>query len=438
MTRTSIFILAIMTWNLSSFAQESMTLFQAIQTGLENNYSIIIEKNNAAIAKNNNTIGNAGFLPVITGTATQNNTVTNTHQQKFDGTTNDISNAKNTSLNAGAQMTWTLFDGFSMFVNKNMLSVLQEMGETQARAIIDSTVAAIILNYYGIVQQQKMIQVLRDAVDLSLQRVKISEAKVSLGAGSQLDLLQSKVDLNADSTSLILELAAVQATKADLNNLLARKPEIPFIVVDTINLSYRITYDSLLAKSQQQNTDLLLARNNVDLSKLDLKNLRSERYPKLNFNAGYTYSQLSSQTGFLQSSRNYGPAYGFTATYTLFDGFNVNRSIHNAKIAMNSSEIQFKEVDLYVQSVLFKLWLDYTSNLQIVNLQTINQEVARENVDVAFEKYRLGSISDIDLRETQKKYIDAQYQLILSQFQAKQAEIQLQRVSGELFKSLGN
>jgi outer membrane protein len=368
-----VFSLILLSWGFTSVAQETMTLFQAIQTGLENNYSIIIVKNNANIAKNNNTIGNAGFLPDVGISAAQNNTVANTHQKKYDGTTNNISNAKNSTLNAGAQLTWTLFDGFSMFITKNMLGVLEDMGETQARAAIDSALSTIILNYYGIVQQQKMIQVLTDAVNLSMERKKIAEAKISLGSGSHLDLLQSTVDLNADSTNLIRALSDVLSTKADLNRLLARPPETPFEVTDTINLSFRITYDSLLAKAKDQNTDLLLARNNMDLSLLALKDTRSQRYPRLNFQAGYNYSRLNSQTGFLEYNRSYGPSYGLTATYTIFNGFNVNRSIRNAKISLNSSETQVKETDLDVNTNLFKLYLDYISNMQVVKLQLQNQ-----------------------------------------------------------------
>ncbi len=118
-----------------------------------------------------------------------------------------------------------------MFASKNMLDILEEMGETEARIAIENTLSSIILNYYGIIQQQKLIQVLEDAAALSMERKNIMEAKISLGAGSELQLLQSTVDLNADSINLISEMASMQKTMADLNRLLARNPEIRFIPV---------------------------------------------------------------------------------------------------------------------------------------------------------------------------------------------------------------
>jgi outer membrane protein TolC len=413
-------------------AQEVMTLQRAIEVGLQNNYAVMISRNDAQIAANNNTLGNAGFLPYIGLNAAQNNTFADTYQKQANDSVKDISDAKNRTLNAGVQLTWTLFDGVSMFVNKNMLNVLETMGETQARIELENTVSQIILGYYGILQQEKLVLVMQDAVALSLDRKNIMEARISLGAGSGQQLLQSTVDLNTDSINLIRAQAAVKQTRAEFNRLLALDPEIPFTLRDSITLDEPLSYDSLLASAGSLNPNLLIARQTLDLSELSLKNEQSARYPWLNLNAAYNYNQLNSETGFLKYNSSFGPSIGLTLTYPIFDGFNVNRAIKNAQIDISSSELQLKETDLGVRTDIFRLWTDYVTNLKVVEIELVNRLVAKENVDIAYEKYQLGTINDIELRETQKKYIDAQYELLLSQFQAKRAEVELLRVSGEL------
>jgi outer membrane protein TolC len=189
-------------------------------------------------------------------------------------------------------------------------------------------------------------------------------------------------------------------------------------------------------KTRSQNNELLIARNNVYLNEYAVKDYQSLRYPKLNLNAGYNYNYLKSESGYLKSNRSVGPSFGLSLSYPLFDGFNISREIKNAKVELNTMENYLKDTDLGLHTDLYKLYNDYITNLRVVGIELINQEVARENVEVAFEKYRLGSINDIELRETQKKYIDAQYQLLLSQFQAKKAEVELLRISGELVKVL--
>jgi outer membrane protein TolC len=417
-------------------AQEPLTLFQAIKTGLENNYSIQIQKNDVEIAGNNNTIGNAGFLPSVDLNATQNNVINSTNQKYFNGTERNVSNAKNSSFNAGVGLNWTLFDGFSMFINKDKLELLEQMSGTELQMIVENTVAAIIINYFGIVQEQKLIGVLRDAVDLSMTRKKLAEAKMSIGSGSKLMLLQSTVDLNADSARLLQELARLTNLKADLNKLMCIEPDNYFEISDTIILSGILKYEELKIKTLDQNTSLTLARNNQAYSLMNLKDTRSLRYPKLNFLTVYNYNQLNAQTGFLEYNKSYGPSFGLTLSYNLFNGFNTNRQIKNAGIELGTADFIFKETDLGLQTDLYKLYNEYRSNLDIIKLELVNHKVAKENVDIALEKYKIGSINDIELREIQKKFIEAQYQLLLSEFQAKLAEVELLRISGELYKSI--
>jgi outer membrane protein TolC len=269
-----------------------------------------------------------------------------------------------------------------------------------------------------------------------MTRKKLAEAKISIGSGSKLMLLQSTVDLNADSTRLLQELTRLINLKADLNKLMCLEPESSFEITDTINLNTPLIYSDLKDKLQNQNTSLTLARNEQIFSVLNLKDARSLRYPRLNLMGGYNYSQINSQSSVLEYNKSFGPSVGLTLSYNLFNGFNTNRQIKNAGIEIGTADFVYKETDLGLQTELFKLYNEYRSNLDIIKLESVNQEVAKENVDIALEKYKIGSINDIELREIQKKFIEAQYQLLLSEFQAKLAEIELLRISGELYKSI--
>lgn len=422
---------------LRSSAQENLSVMDAVSIGLENNYSIIIEKNNAEIAGNNNSIGNAGFLPTIDVNATQNYNISTTDSRFLTGTEKNVSNAKGKNFNAGIALDWTLFDGFSMFVNKDMFEVLESMGQIQSRITIENTVSSIILTYFGIVQEKKLVQALREATKLSNDRKRIADAKISIGSGSKLMLLQSTVDLNADSTKLMQELTTLKNLKADLNVLMGRMPDILFEVVDTINLTNRLSYNDLVSKAQNQNSELQLARRNRELSVLGIRSAQSDRFPKLDLLAGYSFVRSTSEAGFLEYNRAFGPSYGLTLSYKLFDGFNTKRNIENAKIEASSSDVMFRQADLGLRADLYKKYNEYLLNLNIVALERTNKAVAKENVEVALEKYKLGSISDIDLREIQNKYVDSQYQLALAEFSAKQAEIELLRMSGDLYDSIG-
>ena len=86
-----------------------LTLKDAVEIALKNNYNIQLSQNNKAIAGNNVTLGNAGFLPLVTGNATSNNSIQTTKQTRSDGTFNDIKGAHNSNLNYGVNLNWTIF-----------------------------------------------------------------------------------------------------------------------------------------------------------------------------------------------------------------------------------------------------------------------------------------------------------------------------------------
>ncbi len=226
------------------------------------------------------------MLPTLGWTTTQNNTIYTTHQEAFSGAVKDVSNAMNTSLNTGLQLNWTLFDGLNMFVNRQTLDIMQQMGENQSRITVENAIAQIAQLYYNIIQLSKVIEVSRDAVNLSVQRKMIAEEQMKIGSGSLQQLLQSTVDLNADSAQLMSQISLLENAKTDMNYLLARDAVTSFEIVDSIRLLRLSDYEDIVAKAMTQNADLLAAKMDQRISELNVKAAQSDRYPGSTCNQG--------------------------------------------------------------------------------------------------------------------------------------------------------
>lgn len=420
----------------ASPAQDTLSLMDAIRIGLENNYAIRIQKNEQQIAGNNNTLGNAGMLPSLDLEVSPDMSVSTSNSQYINNTEKNVSSAQNTSFAAGLELSWTLFDGFRIFAAKNTFEQLEQMGEIQSRMVIENTVSSIIQTYYGIVQQKKLIQVQADAVGLSVERKKLAAARIQIGAGSRMMLLQSTVDLNADSAKLLNEIAGYKNLKADLNRTIGRLPETNFEVEESLEIDESLIYENLLENLLVNNADILISQGKQRIASLALTDARSERYPTIDLDAAYNFNRSTSQSGFLEYNRAYGPSAGLTLSYNLFNGLNTGRNIRNAKLDMGSADWQNKDTELDLRTQLYKMFEEYNLNRSLIKLETANSDVARTNVEVALEKYKLGAISDIELREIQNKYIDAQYQLVFSQYRAKNAETGLFKMSGQLYNKI--
>ncbi|MCX8009850.1 MAG: TolC family protein [Ignavibacteria bacterium] len=415
-----------------TYSQELLTLEEATALALKNNYSIQIASNSAKIADNNLSLGNAGFLPKLDVSGSSSRSVVNTKQEYSNGQIVDRNNAGSTSLGANISLNWTIFDGLNMFITYDKLKEIKESGELQLKSKIEEIISQVIKTYYDIVEQTKIYNVIKQALEISEQRVKIIQDKFNLGAASKLELLQAKVDYNSDHAGLLNQELKLKHLKVTLNNLLKREIEIDFSTQDSIEIK-RIE-QSVFMNGVKNNTSYLLAEKDLSISSLNLSSSRSKWFPKIGVFGGYNYSQSKSEAGFFKSNTSYGLNYGLNLSLNLFEGFNLNREIENAKLNEINSELMLKETKNRLEAELAKISQTYFKSLDIVELEKENLSVAKENLDIALEKLQLGAISPIEFREAQVNFISAQSRLISALHSVKYSEVDILRLTGNLIK----
>ena len=130
-------------------AQQVLTLQEAISTALESNYNIRIARNNETIATNQNTAGNAGFLPSVNVNGTTSYTSNNTTQKFFSGDERQGTGAGNTAVRAGLAVRWTAFDGFRMYAVRDRLLLEEQRSKAFTRSVMQDLVTQIQNVYYG-------------------------------------------------------------------------------------------------------------------------------------------------------------------------------------------------------------------------------------------------------------------------------------------------
>ncbi len=417
-----------------AFAQEKLSLQQAIEIGLKNNYSIIIAKNDFEISKNNFSLGNTGMLPRLDLSLSQNNSVNDTKQKYSSGSEVNRTGATSSSLNANAGLGWTVFDGFRMFATYNRLKVLEEMGELNARLTIENTVSNIITGYFDVIRQKALLVVIDSSMNISNVKLNIAKTKFEIGSSSKVEYLQAQVDKNADLSSYKKQQMAIENAKVNLNRLLARDVSLDFDVSDSIEINYNAAYDNIKSKIMSENTSILLAEKNTNIYNYYIKEWRSQRFPKLDLNAGYNYTKSNSQASFILENQTNGFNYGFTVTYNLFNGFNLNRNIRNAKLDFENSKINFESVKTEINAQLLIAFRNFQNNLELLKLEEENSQLAKENVDLSLARYRSGIINELLLKEAQQSFNEAQNRLVIARYDTKIAETNLKKLTGELMK----
>jgi len=418
-----------------SNAQSVIDLNEVIRVGLENNYDLKISRNEQQISDNNVTPGNAGFLPSVglnSGYSVRQN---NSDQFPADGSeTVSTRNSGTQTLDAGLNLNWTIFEGFKVQTNYKRLQELRSVGELNTRLAVENFIADISAEYYNYVRQTLQMRNLRQAVNLSRERLRIVEARYQIGSLSRLDLQQARVDFNTDSSQLIQQYEVLHSSRIRLNEMMGTdNVEQQFMAADTT-----ISFNPMLSKSElfdnmmKVNAVLLLTEKNKLLSELDLKTLQSRNYPYLRLNGGYGFTHFDYNKGSLSKQRNWGPSVGVTLGFDIFDGFNRSREQKNARIRVDSRELLVERQKLMLQSDFANMWLAYQNNILLTNLEKESLENAQINYEIAMDRYKLGDLSGILLREAQVGLLQAEQRLLTAQYNTKLYEISLLQISGKI------
>lgn len=426
---TELFLLLCCT---TGFAQEVLSLENAVKTALENNYDIKIGRNNLDVQKINNAIGNAGMLPTLTANVLDNNSVQNSSQIRQDGTQNELDNAKNNNLTYGVGLDWTIFDGMRMFARRDQLKELQKLGEAQLKLTILTRVSDVNAAYYDLVQQQQQLAALDTTIVISNQRLALAQNRFTIGKASKLEVLNAQVDLNTDQVALLRQKELYANSKILLNQLLARDVTTDFKVVNELAVDSFLTLPELKALAEKQNPQLEAQIINKRVAELELKQVKAARYPTLRVNTAYNFSESESSLGFVRESQSRGFNYGFTASINIFDGFAQNRNEKIAKLQVANSKLTIEQQNLTLNSQLASSYQTYLTNIELIRLEEKNEAIAQQNLTITLDKFRIGTITTLEFRTAQLNYVNAKVRYSNAQFQGKLSEIALRELAGNL------
>ncbi|WP_303211842.1 TolC family protein [Phocaeicola coprocola] len=415
-------------------AQYEYTLKQCLEEGLLNNYSLRISRNEEQISKNNATLANAGYLPTIDLTAGYTGNIDNTNStQRNDGSVVKERNVFDLTLDAGVDLNWTIFDGFNISTTYKELKELERQGATNTRIAIEDFIASLTAEYYNYIQQEIRLKNFRYAVSLSKERLRIVEERYHIGNFSRLDYQQAKVDFNADSAQYMKQQELVHTSRINLNEMMANKDvDRPIKVKDSIiELKHSLDFNELWNATLNTNANLLKADQNSTLAELDYKKVLSRNYPYLRLNAGYGYTLNKYDINSIQRRNNWGFNGGVTIGFNIFDG-NRRREKRNASLAIRNAQLEREQLEQGLRADLSNLWQAYRNNIRLLNLERQNLIAAKENHEIAKERYLLGDLSGIEMREAQKSLLDAEERILSAEYDTKMCEISLLQISGKV------
>jgi outer membrane protein len=421
-------------------AQELLTPEEAIATALQNNYEIRLSRNDSIISAIDYSYANAAFLPRLNGNGGVILNNNNQKQKLADGSDRKANGIKSTNLNASIALNWVLFDGFKMFATRDKLKEYLLLGDLIIKNQIIDIVAQVIDTYYNIVRQKQQLKAVEEQMTLNRERLKLAEIKLEVGLGIKPDVLQAKLDLNAQIATQLNQQTLIAQLKIALNRLMAVDKGVDYEVLDSIPIDTTLTLDRIKTNIADSSPALLLTRKNIDIADLTLRERRAERLPTVSFNSAYNFSQTNNNTVINSFSPLYnlnkGFNYGLTATIPIFNNFTARRNIRVAQADIDFRRLTLESQLSQINTNIENTFRTYQLQRQELSLEETNIGLAKENVFIAYERYKQGVTTFIELREAQKSLEDAYNRLIAARYDTKVAETELLRLRGDLVRKL--
>lgn len=425
-----IFLLILMAKSLN--AQEILTLEQAINISLKNNYDILVARNNADIYGFNNTAGNAGMLPEISVSGSGSFELNNEHIEQTGNVIKDYPSLKSTSISAGPKLSWTLYDGGRMFIIKKRLNEQEMLGSLSFKEKVQETMYSVISAYYSIVKQKQLLASTNEVIDLNKERVKIAQAGFNAGTQLKTDLLQAKIDLNVALENAITQNTAISSAKKDLNILMGRTAETTFEVTDSITTKYNPDLLKLNQSVDSVNTTVLSYQKQLEIAGLDVKEYNRLYFPTLSISGGYYYSLTNNSDGTTLKNRTLGPQIGGTLTIPLFNSGENRRKINIARLQLKSAEYELQNTKNEIVKELQNAVIDFENQQQLMIIETDNKELTRENFEISLQRMKLGQTTSLEVHQAQENYLSSCTRLVNFQYNLKIAEIKIKQLMAEL------
>ena len=416
-----------------------LTLEEAISTALKNNYNILLARVDSTAAAIDYSYRNAAFIPQINASAGRTWNVNAQKVEFADGRKRDTTGLKNNNLTATVGLNWILFDGLRMFATRDRLAELVVLGELNVKNQVINTVATVVRTYYNVAQQKQQLRAIEEQMSITAERVKLADRRLAVGLGARQELLQAQIDLNAQKAAQLGQRTAIEILKQQLNDVMGVDIARSYDVLDTIPINSSIQLEEVRSVAEANNPELQIARKNIDIANIVLRERKAEFFPTLSFVSAYNYNRQNNNAVVnVQAtplfSLNRGVNFGFTASIPILNNLNTRRLVKQAKLGIRLTELQLDNQRSLLDLSIYNAFKAYQFQMQALQLEESNIQLAKDNVFIAFERYRLGVSTYLELRDAQLSLQSAYDRLIDARYNTKVAETELLRLRGDLVR----
>lgn len=413
----SLFLLAI---PLSGFAQtQSITLEEAINIAIENNYQLKQAENNLDLAETQVFSAKADYLPSLNSNFNGSRNVGRQFIQEDlsfdDRTTYGISGSLNANL--------TIFDGFRNISNLRGAQANKLSQEENVNRMRETIIFNTASRFLQVAVDEELMKIAEATLDASQSQLEQVDAQVEVGSRPTVDLYNQEATVANDELNLIQRENTLSVSKAQLLRVMQDDSiEDIDIVMPAVNelslLPQELDLGSLIEAALDSRSDFAAQEYAIIDNEMNQKIARASLLPTLSASAGisgrYSDQFIDPVTREISSfsdqffDQNVSRSLGLSLQIPLFNRWNNKTTIESAKIQLKNSELQLDNIRFQISEEVRQAYSDYLSLAKELDSSERALIAAERAFETEQQRYEVGATTLIELNQANANFVQAQ------------------------------
>jgi len=420
-----------------------LSLAGAISVALEQNTSVRQAYNNSNSAQSGVLAAYGSYLPSasVNGGWTRQQTDRPASTQLIGGQPIQVPATLSTTSNysTGLSLGYTVFNGFAREANFSQAVSAATSADQQAIRTTQQIVFQVQAAYLGVLRNRELVKVSEENLKRDQRQLERITESNRVGALSIGDVYRQQSQVAQDEVGLISAQNTYDKSIADLVSLIGgdvsenyeiSDPTLPSELseADFSATSAQVkSFEQMRQRAMAARPDYVGAKENFNAAQSGVTSASSGYFPSVSASAGYNLSN----TEIAKLSESKGVSWGLNIRWTLFDGFQTNRSIQSAIAQRRNAELSLLQTERNISVDVKKALLDLDAARKQYDASLKGLQSATQDRRVAEEKYNLGSGTLVDLLTANAGLVNAQANKVNATYNYITASRNLDYVIGE-------
>ena len=282
-------------------------------------------------------------------------------------------------------------------------------------------------SFYEVLRAEGLEEVARSRIERAKQNAEAAERRQAVGSATRSDVLRSQLELNTARESLLTARTQRTAAALALGRLIGEDSPVDAKPVESLEPKpIALTEEALVNEIIARAPSVLAAEANLRATEAGVGVAKSDYLPTVRLSAGYDwFNQDLALTG---GRTSWSVRLGLS--YPIFDGFLREERVVRARTQETVAQAQLADTRRLVRSSVGQSMSQLELATERINFAQQSVEVAREDLKVQQERYRLGATTILELLTSQESLVQAEINLVAARFDYQIARAELVALAG--------